>query len=177
VLATSKENQVNRWFGRWVIVAALAITVGGCATQRIDARRDLSVGPALSVESFMQAANQRDLEQMARLFGTASGPISDTGGSFGCAFKRMGSWLAMSDRCMTRQDVELRMNAIAMILQHDDYTLGPDRRVAGRESVTTQIGVTITRSGRNMGPVPFVVVNSGSGWLIEQIALDEVRGQ
>lgn len=162
-------------------LGVLALTVVGlsaCATQVVQPQRDMAVGPALSVESFLQAANAQDLDRMARLFGTADGPIGDTGSTFGCMFKRMGSWIGLGDRCTNRQDVELRMNAIAMMLQHDDYRLGNDQRVAGRANPTTQIPVSLTRGARQFDGVPFVVVQAGGGsWLIEEIGLEAVTGQ
>ena len=171
----SLVRRVGRWMALMVVLAPM-LGSAACATQVVSPRRDLAVGPQLSVESFLQAANQRDLEQMARLFGTPDGPIANTGSTFGCMFKRMGSWIALSDRCRTRQEIELRMNAIALMIQHDDYQMGGDQRVAGRPSMTTQIGVTLTRNGRSIGTVPFVVVETGDGWLIEEIGLEAVTG-
>lgn len=162
--------------GRWLILASVVLPTVACATQVMETRRDQAVGPQLSVESFLQAANQRDLERMARLFGTPDGPIANTGSAFGCAFKRMGSWIGLSDRCTTRQQIELRMNAIALLLQHDDYQMLGDQRVAGRPTMTTQIGVNLSRRGRSIGMVPFVVVETDSGWLIEEIGLEGVTG-
>ena len=104
--------------------------------------------------------------------------MSNTGSAFGCMFKKMGSWLGMGDACMNRQDVELRMNAIAMMLKHDDYQLGADQRVAGRVNPTMQIPVSLTRGNERFDGVPFTVVQSGSdGWLIEEIGLEVVTGQ
>ena len=175
---------IGRLLGRRVFGRALAIglllSFGGlsaCATQVVEPRPDTSVGPALSVESFLQAVSAQDLDRMARLFGTASGPVADTGSTFGCMFKRIGSWIAISDRCARRQDVELRMNAIAMMLRHDDYRLGADSRVAGRDNPTTQIPVSLIRGTREIGGVPFIVVQGPSGtWLIEEIGLEAVTG-
>ncbi len=157
---------------------ALALVVGqtACVTQAGAPASDMAVGPALSVESFLGAANARDLERMARLFGTADGPVANTGSTFGCMWKRMGSWIGLSDRCMTRQDVEIWMNTIALVLEHRDYRLGADARVPGREHLTASIPVALVlRDGRQVGEVPFLVVQSKSGqWLIEQIALERV---
>jgi hypothetical protein len=76
----------------------------------------------LTVERFLQAANTRDLETMSRLFGTDDGPIGNTG---------------------NREQVELRMDLIAEILQHADYEITYERRVPGTASASIRIGVDI----------------------------------
>jgi hypothetical protein len=159
------------------VFVVLGGVMAACATQAVPIKRDMGMGPALSVESFLQAANAQDLDSMARLFGTSDGPIGDTGGAFGCMFKKMGSWISLGDRCSNYQEIELRMNAIAMMLRHDDYQLGNDQRVAGRTSPTTEIPVSLTRGNERFAGVPFTVVRSGSGsWLIEEIGLEAVTG-
>lgn len=157
-------------------LTALALTQTACVTQTIASPNDISVGPALSVEGFLRATNAKDLDGMARLFGTADGPISNTGGTFGCMFKRMGSWIGASDRCRRRQEVELQMNAIALILEHQEYLLGSGQRVPGRDYVTSMVPVgMIMADGREVNDVPFMVVQDGTGqWLIEEIGLDRV---
>lgn len=133
-----------------------------------------AVAPMLSVERFLQATNARDLDSMARLFGTADGPAYDTGG-VGCAFRKIGSWLGMADRCVTRAEVELRMDAIARILRHEDYEIVSESSVAGRNHPTTRVGVDLTQSERRVRDVPFVVVRTNEGrWLIQEIGLERV---
>jgi len=152
------------------------VLVQACVTKTLASPADMSVGPALSVESFLRATNARDLDRMARLFGTSDGPIADTGGAFGCMFKRMGSWIAVSERCRSRQEVEIQMNAIALILEHQEYELGSGQRVPGRDYVTSLVPVgMVLADGRQVTGVPFMVVQDGSGqWLIEEIGLDRV---
>jgi pimeloyl-ACP methyl ester carboxylesterase len=127
----------------------------------------------LSVERFLQAANIRDFEAMARIFGTADGPIiEDTGGGFSCAFRRMGSWIGLGDRCVSWIEIELRMDAISQILRHQDYRIRSESSVAGRTRPTTRIGVDIERGGILYPDVPFFVVQASDGrWLIEQVDL------
>jgi hypothetical protein len=133
------------------------------------------IAPALSVEGFLRAANARDLHGMGRIFGTEKGPIIDTGGPVGCAFKKMGSWIGIGRSCTTLQEVELRMDAIAQILRHEDYTLASESRVAGRVHPTTRIGVDLSVRGRTIRDVPFLVVRTKDGrWFIEQIGLDKI---
>jgi len=131
----------------------------------------------MSVERFLQASNARDLHGMAGIFGTSDGPVIETGGSFGCMFKRMGSWIGLGDRCGTLQEVELRMDAIAQILRHDDYAVVSESMVPGRKSPTSRIGVNLVINGRDISDVPFLVVQDGKGrWLIVEIDLGKVMG-
>jgi len=114
---------------------------------------------------------------MAGIFGTADGPAIDTGGSFGCMFKKMGSWIGLGDPCVTLQEVELRMDAIAQILQHEDYSVVTEASVPGRTRPTSRIGVNLVIDGRNVSDVPFLVVQTKGGrWLIEDIDLGKVTG-
>lgn len=137
------------------------------------------MGPTLAVEQFLQAANQQNLDGMSRMFGTGGGPIADEAGNpFSCFFKKIGSWIGLGDSCMKRTEIELRMNAIAMILQHDDYRIVSEGMVAGRERRTMRIGVNLTVGERQFPDVPFLVVQaSGGRWLIEEIGLTEVTGR
>lgn len=130
----------------------------------------------LSVERFLQASNTRDLDSMARIFGTANGPIADqTGSPVGCTFRRLGSWFGMGQRCLSWTEIEVRMDAIAQILRHDDYRIREESQVAGRRHPTTRIGVDLTRGSSRYDNVPFVVVQaSGGRWLLEEIGLERL---
>lgn len=132
-----------------------AVVSTGCATQTVEAPPPemAAMGPMLSVERFLQAANARDFEAMARLFGTADGPVKGD-----------------------RQEIELWMSTIAEVLRHQDYEIVSDRRAPGHEHPTNRIGVDI-RKNRNelVRDVPFLVVRAKSGvWLIEQIDLEKI---
>lgn len=137
------------------------------------------MAPALSVERFLQAANSGDLQSMSRIFGTADGPIADqTGSTFGCAFKRMGSWFGLADRCLSRQEMELRLNAIAQILRHDDYRIMRESEVAGRRYRTSRVGVDIHQGNSRFEDVPFLVVRAPDGrWLVEEIGLERITSR
>jgi hypothetical protein len=164
---------------RALALGLVLLVLGACTTTRIQSPSEMaSVAPVLSVERFLQAANARDLHGMARLFGTEEGPIIETGGTFGCAFKKMGSWIGLGDPCLTLQDVEIRMDAIARILEHDDYTIVSEGDVAGRVNPTSRVGVDLTIGNRLIRDVPFLVVRTPEGrWLIEEIGLDEITSQ
>lgn len=158
------------------LLVAVAVVSAGCASQQPARGPAAGPEPMLSVERFLQAANTRDLDAMARIFGTADGPIAERAGStLGCAFRRMGSWIGLSRRCVSWQDIELRMNTIALILEHDDYRIRSESSVAGRRHPTTRLGVDLERGERRFDNVPFVVVRSTEGrWLIEEIGLDRI---
>jgi len=155
---------------RTAVLVSLALLAGSCTTV-VQQAPGAGVVAQLSLERFLQAANARDLTAMSRLFGTASGPAGDTGGTLGCAFKKIGSWFGGSP-CVKRQDVEVRMDAIAQVLRHDDYRVDREESVAGRMNEATRIYVDLTFQGQIARGVPFVVVRSGGGqWLVEEVDL------
>lgn len=160
---------------RRVLFFSLAmLLVSGCSTSRVSRGAATAVAPQLSVERFLQAANSRDLQSMARLFGTKGGPIGDTGSSFGCFWKRIGT-LFGGDSCLKWQDVELRMNIIAQVLAHEDYRIVGEERVAGRNVETTRLGVNLTINGRMIRDVGFTVVRAGEArWLVQAVELEKI---
>jgi hypothetical protein len=165
-----------RWrLGSLTIAAVVSASASACSTQA----RPSQVAPVaaqLSVERFLQAANDRDVESMGRLFGTASGPVGDTGGTFGCAFKKIGSWFGGS-ACTQRVDVELRMDAIASVVQHRDYRIVREEPVAGRTSPTRRVLVDFLTGSGSVSAAPFVVVQTGGGrWLVQEVPLESMMG-
>ena len=161
------------------LLLILLLALPGCTTTQVisGGGEFAAVAPMLSVERFLKASNERDLHSMASLFGSSGGPIIETGGAFGCAFKKIGSWIGLGDRCNTLQDIELRMDVIADILQHDDYTIASEARVPGRANPTTRVGVHLVIRGRDISDVPFLVVQTDGGrWLVEEIDLEKVMG-
>lgn len=154
---------------------ALALAVPSACTRYVVETPAAAVGAQLSVERFLQAANQRDVEAMGRLFGTVDGAAMETGSTFGCMFKKIGSWFGGSP-CVNRQEVEIRMDAIASVLQHRDYRIVNERRVAGRTAPTTEVTVNMTTiQGVDVAAVPFEVVRTGEGrWLVQRVDLERV---
>ena len=159
-------------------IALVILTIGwGCTSRSVGSNQFAAVAPSLSVESFLQAANTRDLRTMANLFGTSSGPIGDTGSTFGCFWKKIGTALG-GQSCQKWDDVELRMDAIAGILRHQDYQFASERSVAGTGNQTTRIGVDMVfAADRRVRDVGFtVVLGSGDRWLIQLIELEKITG-
>ncbi len=159
----------------WTLAVLLAGGGTACTTV-VQRGPGAGVVAQLSVERFLQAANDRDIESMGRLFGTADGPVFDTGGTFGCFFKKIGSWFGGS-ACTKRRDVEVRLDAIARLLRHEDYRIVREEAVAGRLNDATRVFVDLTVAGEKVTNIPFVVVRaSGGQWLVEQIDLERVMG-
>jgi len=161
-----------------LLFVPVLLALVSCTTTRVVSPGGMAaVAPTMSVERFLQASNARDLYGMANIFGTSEGPVIETGGSFGCMFKKIGSWIGLGDRCVTLQEVELEMDAIATILRHEDYAVVNEARVPGRLNPTTRIGVNMVINGREIADVPFFVVQTDGGrWLIEEIDLGKVMG-
>ena len=161
------------------LMASACLMLAACVTRVAGPDPMAGVGSSLTVERFLQAANGQDLDGMARAFGTPDGPIIDTGSTFGCAFKKIGSWFGMSDVCLSYQEVELRMYAIAQILRHEDYRIVSESDVPGRVDRTTRIGVDLVRAeGQVAADVGFLVIRAGGDglWLIQEIELDKITG-
>ncbi len=162
----------------WLLVAAAA----GCGRA---AARDAAVPPpgpdpapghVRVVAEFLDAAGRRDHGAMAARFGTGGGPIGETGGAVGCAFRRAGSWIGLGDRCLRRAEVELRMDVIAAVLAHESYRLGAEAAVAGRGRAAARVEVEVVTEGR-IAVVPFVVIRADDGrWLVEEVELGGVLG-
>ena len=104
------------------------------------------------IERFLRAANTNDLDTMARLFGTVDGPIVNQ---------------------HSKQHVDDRMFVIASVLRHSDYRIVSEEIVPGRRDVATQLNVSLTIQDEPV-LVPFTLVTSGQGWLIEQIAIERI---
>lgn len=157
----------------FVIVALAAPTA--CTTVVMEAPLGAQIGAQLSVERFLSAANQHDVRSMGRIFGTSDGSAMETGGTLGCAFKKIGSWFGGLP-CVKKEHVEIRMDAIASILEHRDYRITGESRVAGRTVPATRIMVDLTTpDGTAARDVPFVVVQTDDGrWLVEQVDLQAV---
>ncbi len=158
-----------------LLAVILSLGAAGCASSSSSPEM-AGTQPQVSVERFLQAANTRDLDAMARIFGTEAGPIAEQAGSgLGCAFRRMGSWLRLSSRCTSWQDIEVRMNTIAYILRHDRYQMRSESTVAGRQARTIRVGVDLEWGRESYSDVPFVVVQSRGGrWLVQEIGLERI---
>lgn len=137
-----------------VLIAALL--AAACATQTVPMGGSGVAGtsPLQSVERFLVAVNARDLADMAAVFGTADGPVEGD-----------------------RTEVEIRMDALATLLAHDDYEIVAERQVPGRQHPTTRVGVTLTVDGEVYPDVSFITVRTGEGrWMVQEIDVERLTG-
>ena len=140
---------------RLPILFLVLTSAGACTSRTVVNQPQLPIASALMVERFLQAANARDLETMSRLFGTHDGPIGDR---------------------RSREEVELRMNVIAQILQHDDYEIISERSVPGAEFPSRRVGVDLVLpGGTTVRDVGFtLVLESDDRWLINVIEVIKI---
>lgn len=138
-------------------ILALLLALGGCGTSQVGGGTSglAALAPQLSVERFLQYVNSRDLDSMARLFGTADGPVRGN-----------------------RQDIELEMDLIARILQHQDYRIVGEAPLAGQRHPTRRVGVDLTIGGEVIPRVAFDVVQTGQGtWMVTNIDLEAITNR
>lgn len=155
-------------------VAACSGTTGPRAASPLPGPRP-SLEPDRVVTAFLDAANRRDHAVMASYFGTAAGSIGDRGGTLGCAFRKVFSWIGLGDRCLTAQEVELRMDLMAALLAHASYRVGTRATVAGRGTAATRIEVEVDRVAAGSVLVPFVLIQTEEGaWLVEEVDLERL---
>ena len=114
---------------------------------------DSSVGPAMTIERFLRATNQNDLDTMASLFGNRDGPVT---------------------RVWSEKEVDERMLIFTSVLRHTDYQIVGEEVVAGRRGEATQLNVQMVIQGDSV-QVPFTLVRTGNqNWLIENIGIERV---
>jgi hypothetical protein len=142
----------------WVLVLALVLAPTAGAAQTM-ARSEggnaaqPTIATSLVIEQFLRAANAKDIDTMARLFGTRDGSI------------------VQRDK---QKDVETRMLALAAILRHDDYAIEETDIVPGRRGEATQVMVRMTIGKREVR-VPYTLVRGpGKNWLVEQIDIEQI---
>jgi hypothetical protein len=107
----------------------------------------------MTIERFLRAANQNDLDTMAALFGTKEGSVA---------------------RSWSRKEIDDRMFLLASLLRHSDYSISAEQIVPGRRDVATQYTVSLVLQ---QGPVqvPFTMVRFGDNqWIIEQIGIERI---
>lgn len=128
------------------------LLVAACASAAVE--RDPAVPPTLTIERFLRAANENDLDTMISLFGTREGSVR-------------GKW--------SKQEADGRMFLLASVLRHRDYTIGPEQIVPGRRGEAAQFTVRLVTTQDGTVQVPMTVVWSRQGqWLIENIPVDRI---
>lgn len=146
--------RMNAAVHRTLLLSALVLVqaCGGSAPRA--ALTQNALPPGMTIEQFLRAANEKDLDTMASLFGTRDGPVTRT-------------WSA--------QEVDDRMYLLAEVLRHSDYTIQGEQIVPGRRDEATRILVALVIDTDTV-QVPFTLVRSGrvGHWLIEDIPIDRV---
>ncbi len=170
-------NGPFRRVGAAAIGWSAALLAAGCATSPPLPPVARDAGPLRAAERFLDAANRQDLDAMAHAFGTGEGSIADTGGGLGCGLRRVASWLGAADRCPTRQEVEVRMYALAAVLRHDGYEVTAAEPVPGRDRPVTRVSVEVRRGERIHRDVGVFVISTASGWLVESVELEKITGR
>jgi len=137
------------------MVGLLGFLAIGCASEgvSIGGVHPESRAPVEVIEYFLTAARAGDLRGMAELFGTREGTV-----------------LARDPI----SEVEVRMHALASLLENDGYTIEEPEFVPGRLGGAVEIPVRLEMRGREF-TVPFTLVRTDEGrWLIERIGLEGV---
>jgi hypothetical protein len=135
-----------------LLLAALVAT-SGCASRPAPPAMAPSLAPTMTIERFLQAANQNDLDTMAALFGTSAGSIN---------------------RSWSRKEADDRMFLLASLLRHTDYRIEGEQIVPGRREDATRYSVHMQVA---QGPVsvPFTLVRTrNQHWLIEDIGIERI---
>jgi hypothetical protein len=115
-----------------------------------------AAAPPVAVERFLQFAADRNYSGMGWVFGTTDGPII---------------------RRDPVSEVEERMFALASVLEHDGFIVGPGEPVPGRPQEALRFNVLVQR-GPDSVMVPFTTVRGPDGrWFVEQIAIEAVTGR
>jgi hypothetical protein len=140
--------------------AGLLLVLGllpACASSSPRAGVDSSFAPAMTIERFLRATNQNDLDTMASLFGNRNGSVT---------------------RVWSRKEVDERMLIFASVLRHTDYAITGEEVVAGRREEATQLNVRMVIQGDTI-QVPFTMVRTANqNWMIENIGIERVtRGR
>lgn len=136
-----------------LLLAAMVLAPACASAPPVASAPDTDLAPTMTIERFLRAANQNDLDTMASLFGTRDGTIA---------------------RSWTRKEIDDRMFLFSSLLRHTDYSISAEQIVPGRREEATQYTVTLQLQ---QGPVqvPFTMVRTGGRqWLIENIAIERI---
>ena len=126
---------------RWFAAALLLAACGGGSP----APTQPATSAAGAVQGFMKAVADSNLARMASLWGTASGPASET---------------------HQPPDWQRRIAIMQAYLRNDSFRVTGD--VPGPDQNRRELQVEIRRQTCTWS-VPFVAVNSNRGWLVTQV--------
>lgn len=139
----------------FALAAAIALATGCAGRLSPPPEGPGGLSAAVAVERFLQLGADRDYVQMGWVFGTQNGPIL---------------------REFPRPEVEQRMYAIASVLRHQSFVVGPGSPVPGRIGSAERFVVKVYEGASEFN-VPFIVVRGpGNRWFVEQVDLQAVTG-
>lgn len=140
---------------RNLVVLASVLLLAACGGKETIPALD-SPGPTLVVERFLQAVNTNDLQTMTQLFGTSRRTI---------------------DQLEPRERAETRMQVLASLLRHEDYSIQGQRVVPGRINDATELLIELTMDGRTVVVPHLVVRRRSGGWIIERIDIEVITSR
>ena len=134
-----------------VIVMLLGAACGG----RVRAPASGPGGPTATaaVERFLQLGREKDYVQMGWVFGTAEGPVI---------------------RRWPLPEVEQRMYALATVLQHDSFVVGPSSVVPGRIGSAESFRVQLRRGNQTFHVPVTAVRGPDRRWFVETVDIQAV---
>jgi hypothetical protein len=139
-----------------LIMISAVLTLTACASAPAAAPGGAANAPApqMTIERFLRAVNQNDLDTMGALFGTRTGSIA-------------GQW--------GQREVDDRMFLLASLLRHTDYEIQAENIVPGRRDVATQFSVRMqVAQGAVTVPFTLVLTERNPQWLIEEIGIERI---
>jgi hypothetical protein len=137
-----------------LILPALTLALAACGGSRPAPATApsgiVAMAPASAVEQFLGFAAQGRYVEMGHVFGTSRGPIAEQ--------QEPGR-------------VVRRMQAVASVLQHEEFSMTGVVPVSGRPDARRV--TVLLRSGRQQSEVPFLVVQGPGGrWLVEMVDVE-----
>jgi hypothetical protein len=144
------ENSIVS-FTRVAGLVFLAACASGPQTIRNDGSFAGAAAPQLAVDTFLKAANEKDIQAMGTVFGTKAGPARET---------------------MDRTELEKRLIILACYFAHDTArTLGEDRGVEGHR----ELRVELKKGNLTRQTTFFTIQGPGKRWYVDNIDIAAVR--
>jgi hypothetical protein len=133
----------------WPVAGTLLIAI---ACSQPSYNSPAPADPDATVIGFLSAVRDKDIDRMAALWGTSSGPAAN----------RMDS-----------QTLEQRLTITRIYLEHEEYTIVPRPAdvVVDLESGEQAVFVRLTRKGCTP-VVPFILTPYAGGWLVRNVDLE-----
>lgn len=132
----------------WIGALVMVVACGGPSAPPFIA----PANPEATVTSFLSAVQSNDLMMMGRLWGTKDGP----------ALGRMD-----------REELQMRLTVMRAYLVHDRFEVLPPDPGVITDPNEKSLTIELVRNACAV-TVPFMVVETNSGWLISSVDLNDV---